>query len=135
MGKLFGLGVREQSLLMIPFEIAEGVKEFAKFLGTGDPMALASSVQHGLAAALYAKAAGTAGGGGGNAGGGGGGGGGAAAKTQAPVVQPERTGTIIIEGIRPNEQITLTGDQLYALVDSLNQKWKEGSIVLDFAKT
>ena len=49
MAKSLGLGIREQALLMIPFEVAEATKEFARFLATKDPMALASSLQHALA--------------------------------------------------------------------------------------
>ena len=134
--KLLGLGIKEQALIMAPFEIAESVKEFAKFLSTGDPMALASSAEHALAAALYIKAAGAAGGGGGGSGGGGSASGVARAPKENQNPEPERTGKIIIEGAKrdANEVIQLTGEQLYQIVDGINAKWKEGSIVLDFAR-
>jgi hypothetical protein len=134
--KLLGLGIKEQALIMAPFEIAESVKEFAKFLSTGDPMALASSAEHALAAALYIKAAGAAGGGGGGSGGGGGGAGAKSQTGTSAPQEPERTGKIIIEGAKrdANEVIQLTSEQLYKMVDALNRKWKEGSIILDFAR-
>jgi len=61
LGKLFGLGVQDQAKVMIPFEIAEATKEFARFLGTRDPAALASSLKHALAAKQYGEAASSAG--------------------------------------------------------------------------
>jgi hypothetical protein len=138
MAKSLGAGIREQALLMIPFEVAEATKEFARFLSTGDPLALASSLQHALAVKQYAEAAGGGGhqGGGGGAGGGGAGGTRSAAAAESAEAEPSRSGRIIIEGALrdSNEQITLTGEQLYQIVDGLNAKWKEGSIVLDFAR-
>jgi len=135
MAQFLGMGIREQALVMIPFEIAEATKEFARFLGTGDPMALASSLQHALAVKQYAEAASA---GGGGHGGGGGGAGGVSRPPAAPQAEeePARTGRIIIEGAKrdSNETITLTGEQLYEIVDGINSKWKEGSIVLDFAR-
>jgi len=135
MGKLLGAGIKTQALIMIPFEIAEATKEFARFLSTGDPMALASSLEHALAVKQYAEAAGASGGGGSH-GGSGGGGGQKAAGPESTKTEPQRTGTIIIEGARrdPHEQITLTGEQLYQIVDGINSKWREGSIILDFAR-
>jgi len=135
MAKSLGEGIRAQALVMIPFEVAEATKEFARFLSTGDPLALASSLQHALAVKQYAEAAG-AGGKSGGGGGGGGGGGAKAPKPESATTEPQRTGMIIIEGARrdPNETITLTGEQLYQIVDGINAKWKEGSIILDFAR-
>jgi hypothetical protein len=134
MAAALGAGIRDQALLMIPFEVAEATKEFARFLSTGDPLALAASLQHALAVKQYAEAAGAGGKSGG--GGGGGGGGAKAAGPESATTEPQRTGTIIIEGARrdPNERITLTGEQLYQIVDGINSKWREGSIVLDFAR-
>jgi len=74
MGPLLGASIRDQAKVMIPFEIAESTKEFARFLGTKDPSALASSLKHALSARQYASAAkvGGASGGGGAARSGGG---------------------------------------------------------------
>ena len=57
MSNLLGGSIRQQAKLMVPFEIAESTKEFARFLGTKDPSALASSLKHALAARQYAAAA------------------------------------------------------------------------------
>ncbi len=54
---LLGTSIKDQAKIMIPFEIAEATKEFARFLGTRDPAALASSLKHTLAAKQYAAAA------------------------------------------------------------------------------
>lgn len=135
MAKLLGAGIREQALVMIPFEIAEATKEFARFLGTGDPMALASSLQHALAVKQYAEAAGA--GARGHSGGHGAAGGVSRPPLTPPAeTEPSRTGRIIIEGAKrdPNETIVLTGEQLYQMVDGINRKWREGSIVLEFAR-
>jgi hypothetical protein len=73
MAGLLGGSIRDQAKLMVPFEIAEATKEFARFLGTKDPSALASSLKHALAARQYAAAAKASAGaasGGGSAGGG-----------------------------------------------------------------
>ncbi|MFO8056100.1 MAG: hypothetical protein R6V10_02240 [bacterium] len=72
---LLGASIKDQAKIMIPFEVAEATKEFARFLGTRDPSALASSLKHTLAAKQYAaaaKAASPSGAKGGGAGAGGG---------------------------------------------------------------
>ncbi len=61
MAGLLGSSVKEQAKVMIPFEIAEATKELARFLGSGDPRALASSLKHALAAKQYASSAKSAG--------------------------------------------------------------------------
>ena len=56
-GKLLGLGIKQQAMVMIPFEIAEATKEMAAFLATKDPTHLAASLKHTLAITQYAAAA------------------------------------------------------------------------------
>ena len=91
MAGLLGGTIRDQAKLMIPFEIAEATKEFARFLGTRDPAALASSLKHALAAKQYAAAAkaGSQSGSSGQGGGGGLGGGGRGAATAEGKAQEE----------------------------------------------
>jgi hypothetical protein len=55
--KLVGAGIKEQALIMIPFEIAEATKEMADFFATKDPSHLAASLKHALAVKQYADAA------------------------------------------------------------------------------
>jgi len=57
MAKLLGLGIKEQAMVMIPFEIAEATMEMGKFLATKDPGHLAASLKHALAVKQYAEAA------------------------------------------------------------------------------
>lgn len=57
LGKLLGMGIKEQAMVMIPFEIAEATKEMAQFLATKDPTHLAASLKHTLAVGQYAAAA------------------------------------------------------------------------------
>jgi hypothetical protein len=57
MAKLLGLGIKEQAMVMIPFEIAEATMEMGKFLATKDPSHLAASLKHALAVKQYADAA------------------------------------------------------------------------------
>jgi hypothetical protein len=57
MAKFLGLGIKEQALVMIPFEIAEATKEMGNFLATKDPSHLAASLKHALAVKQYADAA------------------------------------------------------------------------------
>lgn len=54
---LLGASVKEQAKVMVPFEVAEATKEFARFIGSKDPSALASSLKHTLAAKQYAAVA------------------------------------------------------------------------------
>jgi hypothetical protein len=72
---LFGVGLKEQAAIMVPWEVAEAASDFADFLG-GNPVALAASLAHAAAAKSWIEAAQGVGGGGGSSGGGGGGGGG-----------------------------------------------------------
>lgn len=69
--KFLGMGIKEQALVMIPFEIAEATKEMAQFLATRDPSHLAASLKHTLAVKQYAEAARTSAPGGGAVSGGG----------------------------------------------------------------
>jgi len=55
--KLVGAGIKEQALIMIPFEIAEATKEMGNFIATKDPSHLAASLKHVLAVKQYADAA------------------------------------------------------------------------------
>ncbi len=67
LSKLLGIGIREQAMIMIPFEIAEATKEMAQFLATKDPSHLAASLKHTLAVSQYAAAAKTSAGAGASA--------------------------------------------------------------------
>ena len=55
--RFLGIGIKEQAMLMIPFEVAEATKEMALFLATKDPSHLAASLKHTLAVSQYAAAA------------------------------------------------------------------------------
>ncbi len=57
LGKLLGIGIKEQAKVMIPFEVAEATKEMAQFFATKDPTHLAASLKHTLAISQYAAAA------------------------------------------------------------------------------
>ncbi len=57
MAKSLGLGIKQQAMIMIPFEIAEATKEMAAFFSTKDPTHLAASLKHMLAVKQYADAA------------------------------------------------------------------------------
>jgi hypothetical protein len=67
LAKLLGIGIKDQAMVMIPFEIAEATKEMAQFLATKDPTHLAASLKHTLAVSQYAAAAKTGAGAGGGA--------------------------------------------------------------------
>jgi hypothetical protein len=128
--QLLGAGVREMAAIMIPFEIAEGTKEMARFLGTGDPAALASALQHGLAIKQYLEAAKGGASGGSVSGGGGGGGGGG---RHDSVREAESSGGsrqlfIQIEHLPTTDPAArYTVDEVNSILDRINEGIQEGS--------
>lgn len=92
MAGLLGTSIKDQAKIMIPFEVAEASKEFARFLGTGDPSALASSLKHTLAAKQYATAAKAASPSGAKSGGAGGG----PAKSQGRPESEEKKSRVVV---------------------------------------
>jgi hypothetical protein len=120
MAGLLGSSIKDQAKIMVPFEVAEATKEFARFLGTKDPSALASSLKHTLAAKQYAAAAKS--GGAGSTGGGGPSGTGPSNK--APVEQgtEKRTGTARVV-VNMDRQVAMVDTYEFArnLIDAINE--------------
>jgi hypothetical protein len=126
---LLGGSIRDQAKVMVPFEIAEATKEFARFLGTKDPSALASSLKHALAAKQYASAAkasaATSSGGGAAAGG--------AAAGQAPgtpgrEAEPSHH-TRLIVNVGRQVGIVDTYEFARTLIDAINENIKDDVIL------
>lgn len=128
MGALLGASIAEQAKLMIPFEVAEATKEFARFLGSGDPAALASSLRHTLAARQYAAAAKT--GGGGGHGGGGGGGGGDKRKTEA--ADSDRKTARVVVNVGRQVGMVDTYEFARGLIEAINENLAD-DVVLEVA--
>jgi len=133
MATLLGGSIQDQAKIMVPFEIAEATKEFARFLGTRDPGALASSLKHALAAKQYAAAAkaGSPGESSGGQGGGGKGGAGQGPGGEAPGKEDRRTARVIVNVDR---RIGLVDTYEFArtLIDSINENLSD-DVVLEAA--
>jgi len=131
MAGLLGGSIRDQAKVMVPFEIAEATKEFARFLGTKDPAALASSLKHALAASQYAAAAkasaGATAGGGGSAGPGGQGAG-SAPGTQGREDEPSHH-TRLIVNVGRQVGIVDTYEFARTLIDAINENIKDDVIL------
>jgi len=133
---LLGAGIRDQAKIMIPFEIAEATRDMARFLGTGDPMALAASLKHALAAKQYAEAAKSGGGGasgGGRGGGRSGGGwsGGGAGPGGGAGQTGEQTGRQARVIVNVGRQVGLvdTYDFARTLIDAINENLSDDVIL------
>jgi len=128
MAALLGGSIKDQAAIMVPFEIAESAQDFAKFLGSGDPTALAASLQHALAAKQYATVAktGVAGGGGGGHGGGGGG------KREEAAPAPERKPTRVIVNVGRGVGVIDTYEFARGLIGAINENLSD-DVVLEVA--
>ncbi len=129
MATLLGGSVKDQAKVMIPFEIAEATKEFARFLGTKDPTALASSLKHALAAQQYAKAAKS---GGGSVAGYRTGGQGSAAETAPSNSDPETRQTRVVVDVGRNVGLIDTYDFARELIDAINENLSD-DVILEVA--
>jgi hypothetical protein len=129
MAGLLGGSIRDQAKIMMPFEIAEATREFARFLSTRDPAALASSLKHALAAKQYAAAAKS--GGGGESGGGGAPPSAPAASQPGAANEPSRQSRVIVNVGR---QIGLVDTYEFArnLIDAINENLRD-DVVLEVA--
>jgi len=124
MATLLGASISEQAKVMVPFEIAEATKEFARFLGSGDPAALASSLRHTLAARQYAAAA-KSGGGGGSGGAGGGGG----EKRRAEPAAPDRKQARVVVNVGRQVGLVDTYEFARSLIESINENLSDDVIL------
>jgi len=128
MAKLLGLGIKQQAMIMIPFEIAEATKEMGKFLGTRDPRHLAASLKHALAVKQYAEVAKTSSkGAGAGAGTTGAGAGAEKAEAEKPV---SKTATVVVnvgDGVVLNPK-----EFVRQLIDGLNEAYRD-NVKLEFA--
>jgi len=128
MAKFLGAGIKEQALIMIPFEIAEATKEMADFLATKDPSHLAASLKHALAVKQYADAAKTSASGGGAGSGSGGG-------SSTPTAEPgreriDRRARVVVnvgDGVVINPK-----EFTRQLVDGLNEAYND-NVIIEFA--
>ena len=129
MATLLGASIQEQAKIMIPFEIAEATKEFARFLSSGDPAALASSLRHTLAVRQYAEAA-KSGGAGGSGGGGGGGGGGKKSREETPAAERRQARVVVNVG----RQVGLVDTYEFArgLIEAINENLSD-DVILEVA--
>jgi len=130
MAKLLGLGIKQQAMVMIPFEIAEATKEMAKFFGTRNPSHLASSLRHALAAKQYAEAAKSSAKG---AGGGAGAGVGTRIGAEKPAEEKPapKTATIVVnvgDGIILNPK-----EFVRNIIDGINEAYRD-NVKLEFAR-
>jgi hypothetical protein len=126
MAALLGGSIKDQAAIMVPFEIAESTQDFARFLGSGDPSALAASLQHALAAKQYATVAKTGGGGGGGHGGGGGG------KREEAAPAPERKATRVIVNVGRGVGVIDTYEFARGLIGAINENLRD-DVVLEVA--
>jgi hypothetical protein len=132
MAALLGGSIKDQAAIMVPFEIAESAQDFAKFLGSGDPTALAASLQHALAAKQYAAVAKTGVGGGGGGGGGGGHGGGGGGKREEAAPVPERKATRVIVNVGRGVGVIDTYEFARGLIGAINENLSD-DVVLEVA--
>lgn len=134
MSSLLGASVTNQAKVMIPFEIAEATKEFARFLGTRDPRALASSLKHALAAKQYASAAKSGGASSGSGGGGapGGMGGAKPAANEEPEAQKARRNARVIINVGRKVGVVDTYEFARTMIDAINENISD-DVVLEVA--
>jgi hypothetical protein len=128
MAGLLGGSIRDQAKVMVPFEIAEATKEFARFLGTKDPSALASSLKHALAARQYAAAAKASAG---AASGGGSGGGGAPAAKPGAQGRPDEKSSHARVIVNVGRQVGIVDTYEFArtIIDAINENIKDDVIL------
>ena len=128
MAGLLGSSIKEQAKIMVPFELAEATREFARFLGSRDPGALASSLRHALAARQYAavakSAAGGAPSGGGSAGGGRGG-----PAARAGDSEPSRGSARVIVNVGHQTALVDTYEFARTLIDAINENLDDDVIL------
>jgi len=131
MAGLLGASVKDQAKVMIPFEVAEATKEFARFLGTRDPSALASSLKHALAARQYAAAAKSASPSGGS------GGPSAAGGDRPPAPRPggqrREGGTRVIVNVGRQVGLVDTYEFARTLIDAINENVAD-DVILEVAE-
>jgi len=133
MAKILGAGIKEQAMIMIPFELAQATKDMAMFLSTKDPSFLLASLKHALAIKQYADAAkssASAGGGGGAGGSGVGGAGPLAAGRQPEAVPAPKNARVVVnmgEGV-----ITQPKEFVRQLVQGLNEAYRD-NVDVEFA--
>ena len=119
-----------------------GIAKIAEGLATFNPLMVAAGkkmIVGGVALIALGGVLGAAAGGGRAAGGGGGGGFGGGAGGTAPGTAGRGDRTVrgetrvVVEGARrdPNQEITLTGEQFYSMVDELNNGLQDGNVILD----
>lgn len=124
MSSLLGASIAEQAKVMIPFEVAEATREFARFLGSGDPAALAASLRHTLAARQYAAAA-KSGAGGGDGGGGHGGGG----KNRAEKPEAEHRQARVVVNVGRQVGLIDTYEFARGLISAINENLSDDVIL------
>lgn len=130
--RFLGTGIREQALIMIPFEIAEATKEMAQFLATRDPSHLASSLKHTLAVTQYAAAAKTGAAAGASSGGAGAVNSGPSGATQKPgEAERERHRAKVVVNVGEG---VVTNPREFArqMVDGLNEAYQD-DVHIEFA--
>jgi len=133
MAKILGAGLKEQAMIMIPFELAEATKDMGMFLSTKDPSFLLASLKHALAVKQYADAAkssASAGGGGGVGGGGAGGAGPLGTGPQAEAIPAPKSARVVVnmgDGV-----ITQPKEFVRQLVQGLNEAYRD-NVDVEFA--
>lgn len=125
---LLGGSIRDQAKVMVPFEIAEATREFARFLGTHDPTALAASLKHALAARQYAAAA-KAGHPGGGESGGGGAGSGAGLKPAAQLKEEEKRHARVVVNVGRRIGVVDTYEFARTLIDAINENLSDDVVL------
>ena len=133
MAKVLGAGIKEQAMIMIPFELAEATKDMGMFLSTKDPSFLLASLKHALAIKQYADAAkssASAGGGGGAGGASGGGAGPLGTGPQAEAIPALKSARVVVsmgDGV-----ITQPKEFVRQLVQGLNEAYRD-NVDVEFA--
>ena len=133
MAKILGAGIKEQAMIMIPFELAEATKDMGMFLSTRDPSFLLASLKHALAIKQYADAAkssASAGGGGGVGAGGVGGAGALGTGPQAEATPATKSARVVVnvgDGV-----ITQPKEFVRQLVQGLNEAYRD-NVDVEFA--
>ncbi len=125
--KFLGAGIKQQAMIMIPFEIAEATKEMADFFATKDPTHLASSLKHLLAVKQYADAAKTSAGSGAS----GSGGSSTAPPAESPEDQTRHKARVVVnvgDGVVINPK-----EFVRQLVDGLNEAYRD-NVRIEFAQ-
>jgi hypothetical protein len=132
MAKTLGSGIKEQAMLMIPFELAEATKDMGMFLSTKDPSYLLASLKHALAIKQYADAAKSSApsAGGASAGGAGGNSDARLSAPKAEAAPPNRNSSIVVnmgDGV-----ITQPKEFVRQLVSGLNEAYQD-NVDVEFA--